>query len=262
MFSAVLCTLMSLPEQLRLCQKNPYTGIPSGSSKPMASEPHGSFASPETDFSSGRQSARTGFLTAPRQPGSPIKSHRNLEAEAASKISGAGNPAGLFTELSTDAGFLDSGNRPMTCRNVSLSIHSERRPYTFLDAPIERRFTHRIASPNFRLIVTKNGERSNRCRSRIWHACCTLMLRVKLLLNKRKERDSMKRKGLWLAGLALAGLLSFAPDAHAGVWVGFRGGPRHEVIVAHPGWYRVAGYRGWYGEGYGCLLYTSPSPRD
>ncbi len=57
----------------------------------------------------------------------------------------------------------------------------------------------------------------------------------------------MKRKGLWLAGLALGGLLAMSPDAHAGVWVGYRGGPRHEVIVAHPGWFWVAGHRAWYG---------------
>ena len=60
----------------------------------------------------------------------------------------------------------------------------------------------------------------------------------------------MKSKGLLFAGLAIAGLLALSPDAQAGFRVGYRGGPRHEVIVARPGWFSFAGHRAWYGPRY------------
>jgi hypothetical protein len=62
------------------------------------------------------------------------------------------------------------------------------------------------------------------------------------------EGGSMKRKGLWLSGLALAALLALAPDAHAGGWIGHRAFPpfhRHAVVIGYPGRTWVGGYRDW-----------------
>ncbi|HTR98689.1 MAG TPA: hypothetical protein VML00_03000 [Bacteroidota bacterium] len=65
----------------------------------------------------------------------------------------------------------------------------------------------------------------------------------------------MKRKSVWLASLALAGLLLFSESAMAGVWVGIRLGPpppRREVVVASPGpgWVWARGHWGWYNARY------------
>jgi hypothetical protein len=58
----------------------------------------------------------------------------------------------------------------------------------------------------------------------------------------------MKRKGFWLTGLVIAGLLAVSPPANAGVRGGIRIGPpppRREVVVARPGHVWVRGYWGW-----------------